>query len=109
MNTAEPFGQTFSLSLIKYTVRICENGLAALQLPLLMLLLAGVSGAVGAISSVRISLSSSMTCSPQEAGKLASSLVEGHGHATAITPPPILAYGDTLSSVLLASCCFGRF
>ena len=69
MNTAEPFGQTFSLSLIKYTVRICENGLAALQLPLLMLLLAGVSGAVREISSVRISLSSSMTCSAQEAGK----------------------------------------
>ena len=73
MNTAELFGQTFSLSLINCTVRIClkssENGLATLQRPLLMLLLAGVSGAVGAISSVRISLSSPMTCSAQEAGK----------------------------------------
>ena len=89
------------------TVRIClksnENGLATLQRPLLMLLLAGVSGAVRAISSVRISLSSSMTCSLEDAGKLASDLVEGHGHAIAIAPPPILAYGDTLSSVGLSA------
>ena len=72
MNTAELFGQTFSLSLMDCTAhlpRSSENGLSALQLPLLMLLLAGVSGAVRAISSVRISLSSPMTCSAQEAGK----------------------------------------
>ncbi|CAE7256671.1 unnamed protein product, partial [Symbiodinium necroappetens] len=107
MNTAELFGQTFSRSLINCTVRIClkssENDLSAFQRPLLMLLLAGVSGAVGAISSVRISLSSSMTCSLEDAGKLASDLVEGHGHARAIAPPPILAYGDTLSSVGLSA------